>query len=342
MTVSTNVAYQGNKSMQITLINQTGGPSISQFNQYGTPFSTLPVTPGTLYSYGGFFKSGGISQPSQHWLQWTSTKTAQNIKNRPPLPDPYYFTPHFSIGTTNTDWTYANRTFVMPAGFPNVELSHWYSVTQAASGSIYLDDIFFRALPAPTATNWTELIPFHSAWHYNTNTPPANWFTPDFDDTSWRTGIAKFGAGSGPTNIVTRLPQRLPVYYFRRDFTVSSLPCEELLLSGTCTDAGNPPDIYLNGTQLVTSGMDIVSNPGNEVRYYDLTPLADLLQPGTNTIAVALHNVWQPTWDDVAFDLDLKAVAGTASEVPQLNIFTKAQQNVVRDSASLLLHRQSR
>jgi hypothetical protein len=307
MTCSTNVVYQGKKSMQITLINQTSGPSISQYNQYGTPFSTLPVTPGTLYSYGCFFKSGGISQPSQHWLQWTSTKTAANTKTRPALPYPDYFTPYFSIGTTNTDWTYANRTFVMPVGFPNVELSHWYSVTQAASGSIYLDNVFFRALPALTATNWTELIPFHSTWRYETNAP-ADWFAADFDDSSWPVGSAKFGAGAGPKNIITQLPPQLPVYYFRRDFTVPSVGCEELLLSGTCTDAGYPPDIYLNGTRLVTSGIDIVSNQGNDVGYFDLTPFANLLQAGTNTIAVGLNNVWQPTWDDVAFDLDLKAV----------------------------------
>ncbi len=47
----------------------------------------------------------------------------------PPCPIRIISTPAFSLGTTNTDWTYANRTFVMPDGFPNVELSHWYSVT---------------------------------------------------------------------------------------------------------------------------------------------------------------------------------------------------------------------
>lgn len=327
MTASTNVVYQGKKSMQITLLNQTGGPSISQYNQYGTPFSTLPVAPGTLYSFGGFFKSGGLSQPSQHWLQWTSTKTAEDTNNRPALPYPNYFTPYFNIGTTNTDWTYANRTFVMPAGFPNVELSHWFSATSAISGSIYLDNIFFRPLPAPTATNWTELIPFGSIWRYNFTTPPANWFAPDFNDVLWPIGIAKFGAGSGPTNVITPLLPRQPVYYFRRNFDLPSLPCDELLLSATCTDAGNPPDVYLNGTKLVTSGIDVASNPGNEVRYFDLTPFTDLLRPGVNTIAVALKNVWAVDWDDVAFDLDLKAVFGAPLAAdPSLSISTQTSQ----------------
>ena len=326
MVTTTNVAYQGKKSMQITLLNQNSGASISQYNQYGTPYSSLPVTPGTLYSFGGFFKSGGLSQPSQHWLQWTSTKTAANTNDRPTLPYPYYFTPQFSIGTTNTDWTYANRTFVMPAGFPNVELSHWYSVTSAVSGTIYLDNIFFRALPAPNSAAWTELIPFGSPWRYSANTPPANWFAPDFVDLAWLLGTAKFGAGSGPANVVTTLPQRQPVYYFRRNFVVGLQPCEELLLSATCTDAGNPPDIYLNGTRLNTTGIDIVSNPGNEVRYYDLTPFADLLHPGVNTIAVALKNVWASDWDDIAFDMDLKAVTGIANASPALMISTQLIQ----------------
>jgi hypothetical protein len=207
-----------------------------------------------------------------------------------------------------------------------VELSHWYSVNAPANGSIYLDNLFFRPLPAPTATNWTELIPFGSTWRYAVATPPLNWFLPDFGDALWLTGTAKFGAGSGPANIATLLPQRLPLYYFRRTFVLPSAPCEELLLSATCTDAGNPPDIYLNGTKLVTSGIDVVSNPGNEVRYFDLTPFADLLHAGTNTIAVALHNIWAVDYDDIAFDMDLKAVIGAAAVEPNLNISTQLIQ----------------
>ena len=149
---------------------------------------------------------------------------------------------------------------------------------------------------------------------------------PNFADTAWLLGTAKFGAGSGPTNIITTLPQRQPVYYFRRSFVLGSQPCEELLLSATCTDAGNPPDIYLNGTRLNTTGIDVVSNPGNEIRYYDLTPFADLLHPGVNTIAVALHNVWATDYDDIAFDMDLKTVTGVAVVNPDLSISTQLTQ----------------
>jgi hypothetical protein len=326
MVASTNVAYQGKKSMEITLRNNGSSGTISQYGQYGIIDAYLPVTPGTLYSFGGFIKTS-LSQPSEQWLEWVSTKTGENTNARPALPYPYYFTPHFVVGAGASEWTYVNRTFVMPAGFPNVEMAHRYSVNSPANGSIYLDNLFFRALPSPGSTNWAELIPFHATWRYATNTPPANWFATNFDDSTWLSGLAKFGAGTGPTNLTTILPQRKAAYYFRRNFVLPSQPCEELLLSAICTDAGMPPGIYLNGVKLPTSGIEVASNPGNKTEYYDLTPFLELLRPGTNTIAVKLNNTWAVDWDDIAFDLNLKTIAGAAPVEPHLEIVTQANQS---------------
>ena len=41
----------------------------------------------------------------------------------------HVFAPHFVIGTGPSGWTYANRTFILPAGFPNLELrgAAWFS-----------------------------------------------------------------------------------------------------------------------------------------------------------------------------------------------------------------------
>jgi hypothetical protein len=309
MTVTTNVAHQGRKSMEISLVNKGGNGSISQFGQYGTPDACLRVSPGRLYSFGGFFRSGGLTRSSQHWLEWASTKTGEDTNDRPARLYPNYFTPPLAIGTGPTAWTYANRTFSLPAGFPNVELGHRYTITAPGSGSIFIDDVFFRPLPPLAATNWIEVIPFGSPWRFATGTVPANWFATNFNDAPWLPGFAKFGSGSGPTNIATPLPQKKPGYYFRRNFVMPAFPCEELLLSATCTDGGGKsPEIYLNGVRLVTSGIDVVTGQGNEVRYYDLTPLAQLLRPGTNSIAVLLHNIWESSWDDVAFDLSLKTI----------------------------------
>ena len=336
MVASTNTAYQGKQSMRIIIENQGDNGSISQFNQYGIPDATLFVTPGAFYSFGGFFKSTGISQPSEHFLKWVSSKTGYDTNNRPDAPYPNYFTPHFVADTDATDWTYENRTFQMPAGIPNLELAHNYTIRGHGSGSIYLDDVFFRQIPNPATTRWTVWVPFASTWHFFTTNPPVNWFATDFDDASWPVGAAKFGAGGGPTNVVTALPQFLPAYYFRKTFNVTSTEFEELLLCATCTDVYAdticPLGVFINGTE-IKSTIEAVSGQGNEILYFDLTPFAQLIQPGTNIIAVKVGNTWASDWDDVAFDVSLRAVPyhpvvprltaqSAFSSVPRLSVET--------------------
>jgi len=326
MFVNTNVTHQGKQSMEILLQNHGNNGSIAQYNQYGIPDGSIPVTGGVLYSFGGFFKSGGLSQPSEHWLEWGSDKTAADTNARPALPWPYYFTPHWVLGTNITDWIYANRTFILPPGFPNVQVRHRYTIASPGSGPLYIDDVFFRPLPAPQATNWTTLLPFGAEWRYLTDTPPVNWPARDFKDSSWLLGIGKFGAGDGPTNVITPLPQRKPAYYFRTQFVANSGPLEELFLAATCTDdyGGKtyPLQIYLNGTELITAGIDTVTGQGNQIRYFDLAPFVSLMVPGTNVMAVKLSNTWQPSWDDVAFDLSLRAIPyhSAASKLSLANV----------------------
>ena len=316
MLACTNEFWQGNKSMRIILDNQVSGGSIAQFDQYGIPDSTIYVTPGAFYSFGGYFKSGGISQPSEHWFTWGSTKTGYDTNNRPTLPWPNYFTPHFVAGTAPTGWTYVNRTFRLPAGFPNIELGHNFSMSSAGSGSLYIDNVFFRQIPAPTATNWTSLVPFGSTWRFFTNTPASNWFAPAFFDSAWPAAPAKFGAGSGPTNIVTHLPQLRPAYYFRSLFVVPDGEITDLLLSAACTDDSGsalyPIRVFINGSE-INSRIETVTSQGNEVRYFDLTPFAQLIHSGTNLVAVQVSNYWS-SWDDVAFDVSLKAIVVPSSK----------------------------
>ncbi len=310
MVVSTNVAHQGMRSMRIVLNSEGNNSTVAQYNQYGIPDATIYATPGAFYSYGGYFKTEDMTQASEHWLEWSSTKTAYDTNCRPALPDPYYYTPHFVAPAGSSDWTYVNRTFQLPSGFPNIELRHRYTINAPGSGSVFLDDLFFRPIPSPSATNWTTWIPFGSTWRYFTNTPPSNWFATNFNDTSWPAAPAKFGNGSGPVNIATRIPQCRPAYYFRKKFVVSSTDVEELLLLATCTDASvsalYPLRVFLNGTE-VRACIDAVTMQGNDTRYFDLTPFVSLIQPGTNLVAVQLGNYWSD-YDDIAFDVCLKAV----------------------------------
>ena len=306
---STSEAHGGRKATEITLLNNGDNGSISQYGQYGTPDAYLPVTNGVLYSFGGFLKSAGINHPSEHWLEWGSAPTGEDPGPRPPRPWPYYFTPHLLLGTNTSDWTYFNRTFLMPPGFPNVEIGHRYSIASPGTGRFYLDDLFFRSLPSAQASAWVELIPFGASWRFLTDLPPAGWFKTTFDDKNWPSGFAKFGTGGGPTNVVTSLPAKKAAYYFRKTFVVPRFPCQDLLLSATCTEGSEKDlEIYLNDIPITTSGINAVSGQGNRVEYYDLTPFVDRLRPGTNTLAAVLNNVWQPSWDDAAFDLRLQTI----------------------------------
>ncbi len=321
MVASTNYAQAGRKSMRLKLDANTTGGSISQSDQYGIPDACLYTTPGAFYSFGGWIKTAGLTQPTEHWFAWGSDKTGYNTNTRPALPWPNYFTPSFMASTGTSVWTYLNRTFQLPAGFPNVQFWHNYSTPAPVSGSVYIDNVFFRQLPAPTATNWTTLIPFGASWKYNINLPATNWFATNFSDATWTIGTAKFGNGSGPTNIVTPLTQQRPNYYFRKQIVLpgsagnpAALDYQDLLLSATCTDdSGNgycPLRLYINGTEAKTR-IEAVTSQGNETRYFDLTPWVNLLVPGTNTIGVILSNVWS-SWDDIAFDIRLQATTGHA------------------------------
>ncbi len=282
---------------------------LNQYVVYGTPRSYLPVSAGTLYSFGGYMQSGGLTTATTNWFEWTSSLTGDDHNARPTFPFPNYFTPPLAIGPTATPWTYLNRVFTMPVGFPNVELRHRFQSASPASGSIYLDNIFFRALPPLSDSHWNVLLPFRSPWRYFNSTPAASWFTTNFADTVWPIGAAKFGAGSGPTNIATPLPAFKPSYYFRTTFTLCDIDFEELLLEANCTDdfAGTtyPLRLWINGLEIITSGINAVSSDGNETKYFDLTPFQNLLTVGTNTIAVQLNNAWATTWDNVSFDVSL-------------------------------------
>ena len=318
-------AHRGERSMEIRLENHGSGSSITQYSHYGTPKDYIPVTPGVLYSFGGWMRSGGISAASRHWFEWDSSRTGENTNARPSLPWPSYFTPGLEAGTEETGWVYLNRVFEMPAGFSNVELRHRYEVEGRATGSVFIDEVFFRALPGPEDERWQEWISFGVKWRYLAGEAPANWHEMDFDASSWAEAGARFGHGSGPDQIVTALPKNQPAYYFRREFVVPEGKFEEFLLAAKCTDdyggTVHPLRVWLNGDELVTGGIEAVSGTGNVVKYFDLAPFIELLRPGKNVIAVMLNNTWREEWDDVSFDLSLRAIAGSGAEAePEVRI----------------------
>lgn len=321
----------GRACMEIRLENHGDNSSIKQGNQYGIPDPAIRTSAGKLYSFGGWMRSGGLSQRSEHWLEWNTSRTGDNVNDIPPAPWPVYFTPHLRLGAEPAPWTYMNRVFVMPEGFPNVELRHRFTTAGPATGSVYFDNIFFRELPQLSDPRWQDLLPLGSSWKFYLRQPPANWAAPDFDDGSWGEGQAKFGAGTGTAGIVTPLPGMKANYYFRRRFQVGGGKLEELLLEASATDNLNsqlyPIRLFLNGVEAASSGIDVVSGDGRVIKYFDLLPFADLLHPGENTVAVVVQNGWSSDWDNVAFDLALKAVFAQPHPVAGLARFTSIHSN---------------
>jgi hypothetical protein len=201
---------------------------------------------------------------------------------------------------------------------------------------VVLDDLFFRALPHPSNTRWVDLIRFNSFWHYQSATPGGNWTATNFNANNWPEGIAKFGCGGGPQDVLTALPPGRPAYYFRKAFIANAAKYDELLLTATCTDSyggqSHPLRLFINGHELETTGIETISEQGNRREYFDLQPFASLLRPGTNHIAVILGNCLTDGWDDVAFDLSLKAIP--AVDAPSLG----KVQSVQSSSQGMLLN----
>lgn len=307
---STNQASRGRQSMKIALEEKSSTDTLNQYVVYGNPRAYISVTAGTLYSFGGFIKTSGLSTPSQHWFEWTSSLTGENTNQRPPLPYPNYFTPSVSLSNAPTDWIYLNRVFQMPAEIPNAELRHRFAGS-SVSGDIYLDDLFFRALPALSDASWTDLVGLGSNWSYNTNVTSTNWAFTSQKAEGWPIGKARFGSGSGPSSIKTQLTPGLSNYYFKIDFNVPKTNIEDLVIAANCTDDYGDRrytlKVWLNGKEIPSSGIEAVSNTGNELKGFDLTPFTSFLVPGKNTLAVQLQNYFEQGWDDLSFDVALKA-----------------------------------
>jgi hypothetical protein len=167
------------------------------------------------------------------------------------------------------------------------------------------------------------LVPAGSTWRYmSTNVAqPASWLTPAFNDSSWSSGAAELGFGDGgeaTTIYGGPAASRYPTVYFRRTFSVNDPGGVTNLSLQLKRDDGAV--VYLNGHELFRDNM-----PAGTIAYSTLASIgaADdgaaffnfninpaLLQPGTNYLAVEVHQS-APDSSDLSFDLSLTALVST-------------------------------
>ncbi|MFN0127611.1 MAG: hypothetical protein ACKV19_13100 [Verrucomicrobiales bacterium] len=172
-----------------------------------------------------------------------------------------------------------------------------------------------------------------SVWKYfdEGRLPDEAWRQPDFDDSLWFSGAASLGYGDTPTTTVSFGPDptnRFITTYFRTRFEVPDPEKIQSLALPLQRDDGAV--VYLNGIEIArdnlpageisyqTLASETVSDL-DEKRYFDHTATTSALRPGTNVLAVEIHQK-DARSSDLAFDLEVKAARGSAplvgAEVP--------------------------
>lgn len=181
------------------------------------------------------------------------------------------------------------------------------------------------ALTYTSATASEPLVPWSaSGWKYlaNGSNQGTAWRQPGFNDTGWPTGTAELGYGDGDENTVLPIVdvnptaagiQKAATYYFRRTFALADLSG----ISGLTLDIeyDDAYAVYLNGVRIAGN---LPTDPASG--YYSGTAVEDtlatstidpaLLQAGTNTLAIEIHQAVD-TSTDVSMNASLALVRST-------------------------------
>jgi hypothetical protein len=175
------------------------------------------------------------------------------------------------------------------------------------------------------------LVPAGSVWKYldDGSNQGAAWRTTNFNDTTWPAGLAELGYGDAsegrPERTVigfgTNANSKYITCYFRHVFPVAAPGVFTNLLLGLMRDDG--AIVYLNGSEVCRNNMPggavsyatLASSSvsgGDEATFYQTNLSPALLRPGTNVLAVEVHQN-SGSSSDVSFDLFLAGFTGTTS-----------------------------
>ncbi|MFC1604190.1 GLUG motif-containing protein [Planctomycetota bacterium] len=129
--------------------------------------------------------------------------------------------------------------------------------------------------------------------------PPDAWKAIDFDDSTWQTGPGGFGFGDNDdATVLDDMRNNYVSVYIRKEFSVSSLPADEVIKLDIDYDDGFMA--YLNGREIARANM-----PGGTAAYdtraagsheagspetFVLGTASELLNAGSNILAIEGHN----------------------------------------------------
>ncbi len=181
-------------------------------------------------------------------------------------------------------------------------------------------DLVFSSSDSPLSRKLT-LVPAGAQWRYwDAGTLPGpDWHSPAFDDAPWGLGSAILGyGGDRETTVVGFGPSSSQKYittWFRRAFVVGAPDQLSNVTLGLLRDDGAV--VHLNGSQLLRDNMpsgtitpttraSSAVGGSDESTYWEHAVPVSRLRPGTNWLAVEIHQSG-PTSSDIAFDLRLTA-----------------------------------
>jgi hypothetical protein len=192
------------------------------------------------------------------------------------------------------------------------------------------NNVDFVVVP-PDGLNTTTIVAAGSVWQYldDGSDQGAAWRNPDFDESRWREGPAPLGYGDDIATVVSHGPSQVLKHvttYFRRAFNIDNPKNFSALTLGLRRDDGGV--VYLNGKEIFRSNMPLgevnyrtlasSTVGGNDERTFFGTELDPaLLRPGSNLLAVEIHQVSR-TSSDMVFDLELIGTEVLAQAVPEL------------------------
>jgi hypothetical protein len=171
------------------------------------------------------------------------------------------------------------------------------------------------------------LVPAGAIWKYRDNGSDQGtaWREPAFDDSAWSNGSAQFGYGDSDEKTVVSYGgvanNKYVTTYFRHQFVVPNAPCLESVTLKLLVDDGAA--VYLNGTNILNYQLAAGAAYNTLAASVQATTVEDtwfsypihpaLLSPGTNTLAVEVH---QAALNDADLSFDLQLVA-LESATPQ-------------------------
>jgi len=154
--------------------------------------------------------------------------------------------------------------------------------------------------------HWEAVVLAENQWRYRAGDPqlPDTWNQPGFNDTSWDEGNGGFGYGDGDDNTIVSPTISL---YLRKEFTLTNTATIAALT--LYADYDDAFVAYLNGEEIARANIgtpgtmpayDEPSITWREAKMYQgglpepyvipTEQLEDMLQNGTNTLAIQVHN----------------------------------------------------